>query len=492
MENLDLNISNYSVTDLETFLRLPVGKKYTHADVELYESKIRNVLLNSGNVDKRFKRDLIAFLEAAKRMIIDARGLRPPAPSAYQGNGYLLDPMPNVPIPDKSPFHREGDLVPHVGPNVIYTQNSEYIPGTINPIDKRTITKCLTIDTRFRGHYHSTNCADFTIQLPTKFSKVISMKLSSFEIPVAFYGISKHYGNNFLYMRVLHKQIGHHEECEEYEDISGSYIGDISGSCIDVSGSYIGDISGSLLDDASIVSDLLSDINSDDELVESVHTIIIPDGNYNAADLVEILNQSMCPRHEHSHHIKRTDSIFSYLEFVLDINCNGCGSGKLIIKPTGKYAKYVMNVILDFRVDMYGKPDGKDYTSKLGWNLGFTREKYNGYTSYISDTIMDPASVRYLYLVVDDFNNNVNNPYITAFNQSISTPNILARISVKGSFFSLLMENDLSVVNEARQYFGPVDIQRLRIRLIDDRGRTVDMNGANYSICLLLTQLYDV
>jgi hypothetical protein len=151
-----------------------------------------------------------------------------------------------------------------------------------------------------------------------------------------------------------------------------------------------------------------------------------------------------------------------------------------------------MNVILDFRVDMNGKLDGKDYTSKLGWNLGFTREKYNGYTSYTSDTIMDPASVRYLYLVVDDFNNNVNNPYITAFNQSISTPNILARISVKGSFFSLLMENDLSVVNEARQYFGPVDIQRLRIRLIDDRGRTVDMNGANYSICLLLTQLYDV
>jgi hypothetical protein len=480
MENLDLNISNYSVTDLETFLRLPVGQKYTHADVELYESKIRNVLLNSGNVDKRFQRDLIAFLEAAKRMIIDARGLRPPAPSAYQGNGYLLDPMPNVPIPDKSPFHREGDLVPHVGPNVIYTQNSEYIPGTINPIDKRTITKCLTIDTRFRGHYHSTNCADFTIQLPTKFSKVISMKLSSFEIPVAFYGISKHYGNNFLYMRVLHKQIEHHEHHEYGEDISGA--------CIDVSGSVLDDD-----DDAnSLISDIISDIHSDDEMVESVHTVIIPDGNYNAADLVEILNQNICPRHEHSHRIKRTDSIFSYLEFVLDINCNGCGSGKLILKPTGKYAKYVMNVILDFRVDMNGKLDGKDYTSKLGWNLGFTREKYNGYTSYISDTIMDPASVRYLYLVVDDFNNNVNNPYITAFNQSISTPNILARISVKGSFFSLLMENDLSVVNEARQYFGPVDIQRLRIRLIDDRGRTVDMNGANYSICLLLTQLYDV
>jgi hypothetical protein len=94
--------------------------------------------------------------------------------------------------------------------------------------------------------------------------------------------------------------------------------------------------------------------------------------------------------------------------------------------------------------------------------------------------------------VLDDFNNNMNNPYISAFNQSLMTPNILARISIKGAYFSILMENDLSVVSEARQYFGPVDIQRLRVRLIDDRGRTVDMNGANYSFCLLFTQLYDI
>jgi hypothetical protein len=71
-------------------------------------------------------------------------------------------------------------------------------------------------------------------------------------------------------------------------------------------------------------------------------------------------------------------------------------------------------------------------------------------------------------------------------------PNILARISVKGAYFSLLMENDFNIVTEPRTYFGPVDIQRLRIRLFDDRGRLLNMNNANYSFCLNLKMLYDL
>jgi hypothetical protein len=184
--------------------------------------------------------------------------------------------------------------------------------------------------------------------------------------------------------------------------------------------------------------------------------------------------------------------VFGYLLFTLDITSGGSGTGKVTLQTTGLQANTIKRIKLDFGRDVNGLQDNAEIYSKIGWNLGFTREKYNGSNTYVSETIMDPANIRYLYLVVDDFNNNMNNPYVTAFNHSLMMPNILARISIKGSYFSLLMENDLSVVNEARQYFGPVDIQRLRIRLIDDRGRLVNMNGANYSFCLLFTQLYDV
>lgn len=41
-----------------------------------------------------------------------------------------------------------------------------------------------------------------------------------------------------------------------------------------------------------------------------------------------------------------------------------------------------------------------------------------------------------------------------------------------------------------RTYFGPVDIERLRIRLLDDRGNTVNLNGADWCITLLSENLY--
>jgi hypothetical protein len=41
-----------------------------------------------------------------------------------------------------------------------------------------------------------------------------------------------------------------------------------------------------------------------------------------------------------------------------------------------------------------------------------------------------------------------------------------------------------------RIYFGPVDIDRLRITLLDDRGNVVDLHGADWSITLISENLY--
>jgi hypothetical protein len=41
-----------------------------------------------------------------------------------------------------------------------------------------------------------------------------------------------------------------------------------------------------------------------------------------------------------------------------------------------------------------------------------------------------------------------------------------------------------------RVYFGPVDIDRLKIRLLDDRGNTVDLHGADWCVTLISENLY--
>jgi hypothetical protein len=43
---------------------------------------------------------------------------------------------------------------------------------------------------------------------------------------------------------------------------------------------------------------------------------------------------------------------------------------------------------------------------------------------------------------------------------------------------------------QERVYFGPVNIHRMTIRLLNDRGDLVDLNNANWSFSLLCEQLY--
>jgi len=97
---------------------------------------------------------------------------------------------------------------------------------------------------------------------------------------------------------------------------------------------------------------------------------------------------------------------------------------------------------------------------------------------------------RYVYLVVDDYNNNVNNSYFAAFNSSILNKNILARISIHGSVFSIMSDSSLILKSLPRQYFGPIDIQKLQIQLLDEYGRILDLNNMDFSFALKLECLY--
>jgi hypothetical protein len=433
MENLDLDINNYSINDVEKFFQLKPNGKYSASDIELKEYNIRETLLSTGHINKRFKQNLIEFLERAKQWLISVKCPPPKVPSTIPAN-YKLDPIES-PALNAVPS-RQDELITRPDTQFVYANNSQYFPGKLNQLDTRVITKSLNIDTRFRDNLYSTHSSDFTLQMPTKFNKVVSMSLSSLELPITFYSISSYYGNNFMNMSVA------------YTDASGG-------------------------------------------ILLSSKVIVVPDGNYNAQDLLDRINRILSPVDTNGA-LTNPNDIFSYVQLTLDITATGSGTGKVTIEPTGLRADKITNIVMDYTRDINGIIDNVEPSTRLGWNLGFLRRKYDGQASYTADAVIDPASLRYIYLAVDDFCNSSHNHFINVFNDSIMNPNILARISVKGSYFSLLMENDFNIVTEPRTYFGPVDIQRLRIRLFDDRGRLLNMNNANYSFCLDLKMLYDL
>ena len=447
MDGLDLDINNYTIKDLETFFKINASNKaYTAADIELREAEIREALLSSGHIDKKFKRDLIMFLETAKDWLIVAKCK----------NESAIKPYRNTAKTEQYPASREAmprteELMVRPDTPYVNTYNSEYFPGAMNPLKTRVISKCLNIDTRFRDNITTSNSSDFMLTLPVRLQKVVSMQITAIEFPVSFYGISSKYGNHHFYISV---------ECQPQSQYDNKY-----------------------------------DENGGDVFTES-RVVRIKDGNYNASDLIDEINNSMVQLESNividASNID-TNSLFQYVEFTLDITESGSGTGKVnITHTTETLGNKIISIALDFTRDINGIPDTTPVTSKIGMNLGFLKRKYEGALSYTSETLIEPANIRYLYLAIDDFNNNVNNHFISAFNQSILSPNILARISVKGSYFSLMMETDLLTSTEPRKYFGPVDIQKLHIQVYDDHGRILDTNNSNFSCCILFKMLYDL
>ena len=65
------------------------------------------------------------------------------------------------------------------------------------------------------------------------------------------------------------------------------------------------------------------------------------------------------------------------------------------------------------------------------------------------------------------------------------------KVSLAGSQFSqpyILFGPQLEA--NARTYFGPVDIDRMRVRLLDDKGNLVNLNDVDWSFSLIVEQLY--
>jgi hypothetical protein len=130
---------------------------------------------------------------------------------------------------------------------------------------------------------------------------------------------------------------------------------------------------------------------------------------------------------------------------------------------------------------------------KLGWMLGYRFGKYEGNTAYTSEGIYDFRGLRYLYLVVDDYNKNHSENIVGIFNSSLTQhENILARLSWKQYAFFSTTNEPLDNVYNSRAYFGPVDIRKLHIRILDLFGRVISLNNMDFSMALEFKCLYKV
>lgn len=426
--NFDLNIDNYSRDELIEMFELP--SNFDRNIVEIKEAKLKDSIINNGEISKDTRMQTINFLLKAKNIILnnesenkgknnnDENTLVKVLSSFYQTNSQLQ----KTPLIDDDNEHmiQTNPIQPH-----LHSYPSEFFPGVINPIKKRAITKILSIDSRFRDNYYSTSSTNYTIALPTNFNDVLQLQLLSIEIPQTYYKISKQYGNNFF----------------------------------------------------TVVVD------------GNPKVVSIPEGNYDSISMPTVINQQLinlggdfaCVVFTCNSTINYTTISTGSGQILVGFNGN---------QSLGANATLELN----FQANIFGQDDRfTPLPLKFGWILGFRNGIYINNQNYVSEGVFDYTGPRYFYLVVDDYNTNVINNFYGAFNSSILNKNIIARISSQVNLaFNVLEQNNLRTIFPAREYMGPVNLSNLNIQLLDEFGRVVNLNNMDFSFSLQITTVYSL
>lgn len=425
--NFDLNIQNYTIQELEEIFELN-GRSYDKNTIKQKESRLRQNIMKDTKIESNTKNNTLAFISNVTEILTNnaatsqaATTQSPPLEGAISNlyeNIYNLDPSLQ-----STPIVNAGSTNIIRKPMTPYAQSmpSEFYQGAINPLSKRILRQNINIDTRFRENYYGTNASNFHVNLPLRFTEVLSLQLSAMELPTTFYVVSKVFGNNFFVLEIADEQ----------------------------------------------------------PLI-----VTIPDGNYDAISLQTYINSFLSGL--------GTSSPYNSIQFISDTLANNgviSGTGKMVIGSSSGTIAFSIN----FLTDSSGNDDRQTpLPLKLGWLMGFREGYYENAFTYVSEGIVNLLGPRYIYLAVDDFNNSVSDGFYGAFTSSILNKNILARISLQGSVFNYLSQNNFNLITVPRQYFGPVDIQKLQIQLLDEYGRVLNLNNMDYSFCLTFQTIYDL
>jgi hypothetical protein len=134
--------------------------------------------------------------------------------------------------------------------------------------------------------------------------------------------------------------------------------------------------------------------------------------------------------------------------------------------------------------------------SRLGWKLGYKKKSYEiaALEGKTAESFVYINGPRYLYLIIDEFTNGNPHSFLGLSTTSqLASQQILARIAIDynsypfGSTFTA--EKHSYSLSDTRRYSNEVDLQRLNIRLTDEFGKVIDLNGTNISMCLELEHL---
>jgi hypothetical protein len=164
--------------------------------------------------------------------------------------------------------------------------------------------------------------------------------------------------------------------------------------------------------------------------------------------------------------------------------------------PTLRCSEWASRIYIDYGVN----PPKKEelpilvYTSTMGYLMGYRELEYLDQMSYTSESIFENAYSNYLYFVLEDYTGSqtMTDTYGMLGDSGVINGNILGIIPINSNSFTPTFDNNSNFIYKKREYFGPVDISRITVRLLNQRGKLANLRGTNWNFTLHVKTIYNL
>lgn len=515
--DLDLNVNNYSQEDLLLLLDLTNTEHVTYEDIINASNPMIARYTSEDNYDlanffQQIQNKLIQYLDDdSDNEGTDVQDIETSQLGNLWSNQYKSQANTN-PNEAKKTVNRNQQIN-------IYEQNGHYVmnknqlgvsntyalpvaQGTINPNLKNTTTRLINIDSQYRdniipynpdpdGPSSSTN---YTLDLTDVLRNTISLEVTSFQIPYTWYLIDSVYQANSCFWidnSMVNIPSGNYSNDTLIDAINIAIINagitDIDVSYNTISGKTIftntNDSNSYIITfyDPSGIKHCNSSCKIQEKFNNNLGWILGFRGNANfpSSDIV-------------------TNPMYGQLVYTLKVDSTLISEA--FIDTFG--SKYFLLVLDDYNQNHLNKglvgitPTQKNAEIPSYWNPGLEKTCTTPMFSSTKTTTYIQSAPRRLTQAQLYTLNETSLARTQTKNNVITTPtttNVLALIPLR------LINNlspgqqiidDFNLDEAKRVYFGPVDIERMRVRLVNDKGYTVNLNGNDWSFTMTATALY--
>jgi hypothetical protein len=586
MSSLDMNVSNYTLSELM-------------AIVELEDLETQDIIENTNYYIRKYKSKnpqmAIFFKEIQSQLLQYAEGIEPESDEENDNAKITVEGFGNMsneavyPAGDKqvSDWYTKENLTQsdtnqtnkitnrqqkvQVFGNQQVPMKQEQIATTdtynlpvkqdsLNPNLKNTISRFINLDSQFRQYTSGpdSQSTNYTCDLSDTLKNALKLSLYSYQIPFSWYTIDTAYGNTCLWISDASSGIIIPVSVPPGNYSQEKFVTQLNLSFQQAGLTFPARTNTTLYPSPPYPSPPLSSNTPAYYNPNSgIMSLFLADGSFNGVyngvnttfnittqtqiifyDFTGILQCNVNCYSKSNHYFNNTLGwIMGYRLPYLNVDLSGNTAGAILDLNGTKYLilviddynqNHVNNSLVSIsqfsntlKMPTYYSPD-LPYTcitpAQQGNNLTelvngvVTQSLFDNQTAnaqnglliagkyqedYTSTQIVLPSAPRTLtnaqLYTINSINNN-NNNLTNYLAKAPTSSDILAIIPVKTSVGvptgTLLVEFSGSLQDSERTYFGPVNIERMAIKLLDDKGNILNLNGNDWCVSLIAECLY--